>query len=316
MLLSIFIAAVLAVAAAAFAVLMARRNRHIDETDRSYKTKVSPRFAAIPAALALAVVAVSCLYAQDAGQVVVLRNFGGSIAGSTQEAGFHAKAPWQDVISYDVRNNVISFVGDSGEDYTGGSANGPDVTVNDSGGTAADVDVQVNYSLDPNMAVQIYQDYGTQENFVRAIAAVDLRSVPREVAGRFDTITMLTDRGQFTTAIQDELSKKWEQYGLQVTQVSVQDVRYPQEVIDRYSAAQSAQVAQQQAAAEQETARIQAETKVIEAQGEADANAVLAASLTPEVIQQRYIDALKDIGASGNLVVVPEGSQPIVGASK
>lgn len=50
-----------------------------------------------------------------------------------------------------------------------------------------------------------------------------------------------------------------------------------------------------------------------EAQGEADANAVLANSLNDQVIRQHYIDALKSIGKDGNLVVVPEGSQPIVG---
>ena len=45
----------------------------------------------------------------------------------------------------------------------------------------------------------------------------------------------------------------------------------------------------------------------------ADANAIMTQSLTPEVLEQRYIDALKSIGKNGNLVVVPEGSQPIVG---
>ena len=67
---------------------------------------------------------------------------------------------------------------------------------------------------------------------------------------------------------------------------------------------------------EQETAKVEAETKKVVAQGEADANAILTQSLTPEVIQQRYIDALKEIGQSGNLVVVPEGSTPVVSASK
>lgn len=43
-------------------------------------------------------------------------------------------------------------------------------------------------------------------------------------------------------------------------------------------------------------------------------NAKLTQSLTPEVLSQRYIDALKEIGASGNLVVVPEGSTPMVSA--
>lgn len=55
------------------------------------------------------------------------------------------------------------------------------------------------------------------------------------------------------------------------------------------------------------------EAITVEAQGQADANAVLADSLNDQVLQQHYIDALESIGKDGNLVVVPEGSQPIVG---
>ena len=60
---------------------------------------------------------------------------------------------------------------------------------------------------------------------------------------------------------------------------------------------------------------IEAETKSIEAQGEADANAILTQSLTDEVLQQQYIEALKAAADNGGLIVVPEGSQPIVGTS-
>ena len=55
---------------------------------------------------------------------------------------------------------------------------------------------------------------------------------------------------------------------------------------------------------------------VEEAQGIAEANRVLAESLSEEVLAQNYIDALKEIGANGNLVVVPEGSSPVVVAGK
>lgn len=135
----------------------------------------------------------------------------------------------------------------------------------------------------------------------------------REVSGGFDTVTMLTDRSQFTKAVQKALTKKWKGIGLTVEQVSVQDIRYPKNITKSYSEAQAAEVAKQKAQNEQETAKVQAETKKIEAQGEADANAVLANSLNDQVLQQHYIDALKSIGKDGNLVVVPEGSQPIVG---
>lgn len=257
-----------------------------------------------------------CLYTQDAGDVKVLRDFGGNIAGSSSETGFHFKAPWQDVITYDIRNNVISFVADGEEDYFGGSANGPQVTINDAGGASANIDIQVNYSLDPSKAIEIYQDYGTQENFVRSIAAVDARSIPREVAGQFDTITVLTNRGELTQAIQERLTEKWAAYGLNVEQVSIQEVRYSEDIVNKYAEAQQAEIAKQTALNNQETAKVNAETAVIEAQGAADANAVLSASLTDEVLYQHYIDTLKEIGANGNLVVVPEDSQPIVNTNK
>ena len=54
----------------------------------------------------------------------------------------------------------------------------------------------------------------------------------------------------------------------------------------------------------------------MQAEKEAEANRILTQSLTDEVLQQRYIDALKSIGKDGNLVVVPQGSTPMVNVGK
>ena len=258
----------------------------------------------------------SCIYTQDTGEVCVIRNLGGSLAGSTSEAGFHVKAPWQDVITYDVRNNLINFYGDTDYKVDGGSYEGKQVSINDKSGASANVDIQVNYSLNPDSALNLYSEYGTQESFVEKYISNDVRAVTREVSGKFDTVTMLTNRSQFTKAVQDALIKKWNKIGLTVEQVSVQDVRYPKSITDSYSQAQAAEVAKQKAQNEQETAKVQAETKKIEAQGEADANAVLAQSLNDQVLQQHYIDALKDVGKEGNLVVVPNGFTPMINTGK
>ena len=85
--------------------------------------------------------------------------------------------------------------------------------------------------------------------------------------------------------------------------------------MNKYSEAQQAEIAKQTAYNNQEVARVNAETAVIEAQGKADANATLNASLTDAVLQQQYIDALKSAADNGSLIVVPEGSQPIVGTT-
>ena len=268
----------------------------------------------VPALLGILLIGASCIYAQDVGQTILLRNFGGSLGSVSTDAGFHVKAPWQDTIAYDVRNNVLSFMGDQEKDqFEGGSANGSAVTVNDSGGASATIDIQVNYSLDPNAAKELYSNYGSQENFVKSVCAVDIRAVPRQVSGQFDTISILTARSEFANAVQEALAAKWENYGLVVESVSIQNVVYPQNIIDKYSEAQAAEIAKEKALNEQETAKVEAETKVIESQGIADANKVLNESLTDEVLQQHYIDA---IAKAENVYVVPSDSTPVITTNK
>jgi len=268
--------------------------------------------ALIPVAIAAVVFAFGSFYTQDAGEVIVLRSWTGTLDGYTEEAGFHTKSPLQSVISYDVRNNLINLYRDSEYSYDGGAAQGACVTVNDKGGASADIDLQVVYSLDADSAISLYEDYGTQEKFTSDVILNDVRAVAREVAGQYDTITLLTNRGELTKGLSDALSRRWGEMGLNVEQVSIQDVRYADSIKEKYAEAQAAEVAKSKALNDQETAKVNAETKSIEAQGEADANRILTESLTPEVIQQHYIETLGRIGSSGNLVVVPEGSNPLV----
>ena len=272
-------------------------------------------FVVAPVVVAAILVASACVYGQDAGEVVVKINIGGSLGGYTEEAGFHIKAPWQNTVSYDVRNNLINLYRDAEYAYDGGAAQGACVTVNDQGGASADVDLQVVYSLDGHSALKLYEDYGTQEKFTSDVILNDVRATAREVAGQFDTITLLTNRGEFTKGLREALTQRWDDMGLNVEQVSIQDVRYPDSIKDKYAEAQAAEVAKAKALNDQETAKVSAETKKIEAQGEADANRVLTESLTPEVIAQHYVDTLREIGKGGNLVVVPEGSTPMVHGS-
>ena len=266
----------------------------------------------IGAAFIVVGLCLSSIYAQDAGEVIVLRGIGGTLDGYTEEPGFHVKSPLQTTISYDVRNNLINLYRDAEYSYDGGGAKGACVTVNDKGGASCNMDLQVVYSLDGDSALNLYRDYGTQGAFTEKVIINDVRATAREIAGQYDTITLLTNRGEFTKGLRDVLATKWSDMGLNIEQVSVQDVRYPEAITSKYAEAQAAEVAKAKALNEQETARVEAETKVVNAEGEANANRILTDSLTPEVIQQHYIDTLGEIGANGNLIVVPEGSTPMV----
>lgn len=266
-------------------------------------------------ALSLVLAGSQCIYTQDIGEAIVLRNFGGSLAGYTADAGIHFKAPWQDALDWDIRNRLINFYRDAEYTYDNGSYNGATVTINDSSGTKADCDIQVIYSINPDAVEQLYADYGTQEAYVSSYVSNDVRQTTRDCAGQFTTIQLLTDKEAFAKSIQDTLSERWAESGVVVESVSVQDIRYVDSITDAYAAAQSAQVEQQRAQNEQDTAKIEAETKAIEAEGAANSNRILAESLTDEVLTQHYVEALKAAADNGGLIVVPAGSQPIVGTS-
>ena len=89
----------------------------------------------------------------------------------------------------------------------------------------------------------------------------------------------------------------------------------PEDVQQRFKDAQNAQTELLKAETEAETAKTKAEgeaqAEIAKANGEAEANRILSQSLTPQVLQQRWIDAIKgsstiivpqDFTALGNLV--------------
>jgi regulator of protease activity HflC (stomatin/prohibitin superfamily) len=251
----------------------------------------------------------SCLYSQDVGEVVVLRNWGGQLAGYTETAGFHFKAPWQDTIDYDIRNNIINLYRNDKYSYDNGKASGAEVTVYDKSGAQANVDVQVIYSLDADAAIELYTKYQEQSNFVQIAAVNNVRDAARNASGQFSTIEMLTSRENYAKAIYDRLIADWSEIGLRVEEVNVQDVRYSQEIIDAYNAAQKTEISKVEAQNQQETEKVKMDTEVMKAEKEAEANRIRSESLTPQILQQEYIEALKN----GKVVyVVPEGSMPVI----
>lgn len=251
----------------------------------------------------------TCLYSQDVGEVVILRNWGGQLAGTTETAGFHVKAPWQSVIKYDIRNNIVNLYRDSEYGYDDGTATGAEVTVYDKSGAQANVDVQVIYSLDPDAAIELYTEYQRQENFVQIVAVNNVRDAARNCSGQFTTLQLLNGREEYAKAIYNKLSPEWDELGLRVQEVNVQDIRYSDEIVKAYNDAQKTEISKQNALNEQEAEKVRIETEVLKAEGEAQANKIRSESLTPEILQQEYIEALKN---GGTIYVVPGDSMPII----
>jgi regulator of protease activity HflC (stomatin/prohibitin superfamily) len=261
----------------------------------------------------------SSFFRQDVGQANVLRDWTGAIIGSQTEPGLHWKAPWVDTVTFDVRNQRAVFVSEQsyGEgDNIGGVPDGPQITVQDAEGVTANIDIAIRYSLNPEAVEEIYSDYYNEENLRTRLIFNDIRSVVRSVPGRFTTIEMLTDRDSVQQQILEALERRWETDGIIVEDVALQEIRYGESVTAAYAAAQEAQINVQTEQARLEAVQVSAQQKIVQAQAEAEANAILNASLTDAILQQRYLDTLKELAAAGNLVIVPEGFSGLVNVAR
>lgn len=240
------------------------------------------------------------LYAQDPGQASVLVSFTGTVEGISYEPGMHFKAPWTNRVEYDIRNNTLSYVGTAGntDNYTGGDVSGPQITFQDKNGVTGNIDLNVRYSVRGDAVNNIYNEYKTQQEFVNATLAPDVRSKTREVLSKYDTAQVYNERDKIQPALRQVLQDSWNALGVDIEEIYLQEVRYPQSVVDSFANAQSAKVAVEMAKANQEKARVEAETNLIKSQ-----------ALTEPVLKEKLIDAIRN----GNGTYVIGGSNFAIG---
>lgn len=269
----------------------------------------------VAAIAAIVVLFFSTFYTQGVGEAKVIVNFDGTVAGENLDPGAGWKAPTQGSVDFDLFSQEVLYAGgDAAPSYSGGAVNGQQVTVSvggvSGGSTQAQVDISIVYSLDADAVTSIYKKYKTQERFTKQIIEKTILGTVREIPAQYNAIEFRGEkRAEAGDKILDALNTKLNKYGVTVDFVNIQDIRFSDSVEAALTKIEEANQAVQEAEARQRQKIVDAETKRIEAQGTADANAILSQSLTPQVLQQKYIDALSE----GTVYVVPEGSTPMVG---
>lgn len=241
------------------------------------------------------------IYTQDPGEGVVLRSISGEVVGETSEPGFHTKAPWVSASKWDIRDNTMQYLADGKVDYSGGSAVGPRITVQDKDGVDANIDLTLRYSIEGDKVDDLYSRFGSQENLLTKVVEPGIRSATREIPVAYSTLDILNKRAEIQSAVKDRLTNEWADLGIVVEDVDIQEIVQPEAIKDA-----NAQKAAAQALVETEKAKLE------QARIEAEKNEVKTEALTPEILTQQYIDALK----GGTVFVVPEGSTPMIQVPK
>ena len=205
--------------------------------------------------------------------------------------GFHVIAPWNKVIVYEVRQQELF----------------EKMKVLSSNGLEIQIDASAWYQ-------PVYADLGNLhqtlgENYLQRVIQPAIRSAARSVVGRYTPEQLYSSKRD---AIQDEIfletKKILEKQYVQLNEVLVRDVTLPGTIKD----AIERKLKQEQESLEYEfrlvTAAKEAEKVIIEAQGKADANRILSASLTDKILQDKGIEATIKLSESSNSKVIVIGS--------
>ncbi|EMQ95063.1 MULTISPECIES: prohibitin family protein [Xanthomarina] len=224
---------------------------------------------------------------------VLYKTFGGGVV--TDEAplgeGFHIVAPWNKVFVYEVRQQEIL------EKMNVLSSNGLDIKLE------ASVWFQPDYA---NLG-KLHQE--KSEMYKERVLLPAIRSAARSVVGRYTPEQLYSSkRDAIQQEIFEETKKIVEDQYIQLNEVLVRDVTLPPTIKD----AIERKLKQEQESLEYEfrlvTAAKEAEKQIIEAQGKADANRILSASLTDKILQDKGIEATIKLSESTNSKVIVIGS--------
>ncbi len=237
-------------------------------------------------------------YRQDPGEAKVLKSISGDVVGETYESGFHGKAPWVSATTWDIRDNTISYVAGGDKDYTGGSATGPRITVQDKDGVDANIDLTLRYSIEGDRVSDLYSRFGGQEAVITKVIEPGIRSAMREIPVTYSTLDILNKRAEIQTQVKERLTREFEELGIIVEDVDIQEIVQPEAIKNA-----NAEKAAAQALVDTEKARLE------QAKIEAKKNATKTKELSPEILQQQFIEA---IAKKGFVVITENGAVPML----
>ncbi len=237
----------------------------------------------------------------DSGETGV-QSFFGKVRDNEFSSGFHLKNPLVKITKMNVRTQDYTMSIAQGE----GKKYGSDViSALTKEGLSVDLDITVLYHLVEEKASDIFRDVGL--NYDEVIIRPQIRSIIREVIAQYEAKDIYSEKRQEASkGILNSLVSKLEPRGIEVEDVLLRHVELPADLAGSI---------QQKLQAEQEAERYdfileketkEAERKIIEAEGQRDAQQIINQSLTPRYLEYLYINSLKD--REGTIYVPTNGS--------
>ncbi len=231
---------------------------------------------------------------------VLFETFSGGVDTTrTYGEGFHFLAPWNEMIQYETRQQEIA----------------EDMNVLSSNGLEIKADVSAWYRPEYAKIGLLHANIG--KDYLRRVVIPALRSSARSVIGRYTPEQIYSTKRD---AIQDEIFEEArnildEKY-IDLSQILIRSIVLPSTI----KSAIEGKLKQEQESLEYEfkiqKAQKEAKRQIIDAQGKAEANRILNASLTSNILREKGISATVKLAESNNSKIIvignSDGGMPLI----
>jgi len=237
----------------------------------------------------------------EAGHAGVLfKTFSGGVdTETTYGEGFHFLAPWNEMITYETRQQEIA----------------EDMNVLSSNGLEIKADVSAWYRPEYEKLGMLHANIG--KDYLRRVVIPALRSSARSVIGRYTPEQIYSTKRD---AIQDEIFEEakniLDQKYVDLSQILIRSIVLPSTI----KSAIEGKLKQEQESLEYEfkiqKAQKEAKRQIIDAEGKAEANRILNASLTSNILREKGISATVKLAESNNSKIIvignSDGGMPLI----
>ena len=222
---------------------------------------------------------------------VIFDRFTGLKKDNIYNPGFHVKAPWNDMIIYDVTESQIEETMD----------------VLDKSGLSIKVDVSVRFHPFYDRVGYLHEIF--RGDYINRLVIPEARSTVRKVMGRYTAEEIYsTKRSEVEESIIRETEDILKENFIVMRALLIRSINLPDQI---KMAIENKLKQEQEALAYQyrlDREKSEAERKRIQAEGEATANQIINSSLTSSLLKMRGIEATMKLAESQNSKVVVIGS--------
>ncbi len=238
----------------------------------------------------------------EAGQTGIYSLFG-KVRDNELSSGFHLVIPLAKITKMSIRTEeyTMSIAQDEGK-----RAGADAITSLTKEGLSVDLDMTVLFRIEEEKASDIYSTVGVREDIDEKIIRPSIRTSIRDVIAQYEAKDIYSEKRQEAAQkIKEALSADLEHRGIVIEEVLLRNVALPMTLsVAIQEKLQAEQEAQKYDFILQKEAK-EKERKVIEAEGQRDAQKIINESLSTNYLYYLYINSLKDREGT---VYVPTGT--------